>query len=225
MSDLFELNAEVRTDMGKGASRRLRRTNLVPAIIYGIGKEPTAITLKSNELNKKLESETFYSQVLTMHIGKKKEDVILRDLQRHPFKPVILHADFLRIDDKKSIQVHLPLHIINGDIAPGVKLEGGVINRVMMEVEISCLPKDLPEFIQVDVAELKLGESIHLTELVIPEGVEIVALAHDADHDTAVLSIHKPKEIVEEEPTVDEAEAGDDAATDEAASDDEASED
>ncbi|MBL4762862.1 MAG: 50S ribosomal protein L25/general stress protein Ctc [Gammaproteobacteria bacterium] len=222
MSDLFELNAEIRTDMGKGASRRLRRTNLVPAIVYGVGKEPTAITLKANELTKKLESEAFYSQVLSLQIGKKKENVILRDLQRHPFKAVILHADFLRIDDKKAIQVHLPLHIINDEIAHGVKMEGGVINRVLMEVEISCLPKDLPEFIEVDVAELKLGESIHLTELVIPEGVEIVALAHGADHDTAVVSIHKPKEVTEDEPVVDAAAA--DAGAEDAASDGDASE-
>lgn len=207
MSDLFELNAEIRTDMGKGASRRLRRTNLVPAIVYGVGKEATAITLKANELTKKLESEAFYSQVLSMNIGKKKESVILRDLQRHPFKAIILHADFLRIDAKKVIQVHLPLHLINDDIAHGVKMEGGVINRVLTEVEISCLPKDLPEFIEVDLTDLKLGESIHLTDLVVPKGVEIVALAHDADHDTAVVSIHKAKEVVEDEPVVDEADA------------------
>ena len=206
MSDKIELNAEPRSDMGKGASRRLRKTGLVPAIIYGGDTDPTSVSLQHNEVVHELENEAIYTQVLSVKVGKKKEEVILRDLQRHPYKNQIMHADFLRIDKKKAIHVTVPLHFINEDKCHGVKQEGGLLNHLVSEVEITCLPKDIPEFIEVDVTELKLGESLHLSDIKLPEGVEIVALTHGEDHDTGIAAVHKTRDssAAEDEEAVSE---------------------
>ncbi len=193
MSDLIELNAESRSDLGKGASRRLRKNGLVPAIIYGGDSEPAAITLQHNEFIHQLENEAIYTQVLSLKVGKKKEDVILRDLQRHPFKNLVMHADFLRIDQKKEIHVSVPLHFVNEDKCYGVKTEGGLLNHLQSEIEIMCLPKDLPEYLEVDVTELKLGESLHLSDIKLPKGIQIVALTHGEDHDTGIAAVHKTR--------------------------------
>jgi len=198
MQETFELNAEVRTDTGKGASRRLRRVNGVPAIIYGAGTEPQMITLAHNELVHHLENEAFYSHILAMTVDGKSEKVVLRDLQRHPSKALILHADFMRIDEKVTLKMNVPLHFINEDKAVGVK-EGGLVAHLATDVEVSCLAKDLPEYIEVDVADLGMGGAIHLSEITLPAGVEIVALMHGADHDLAVVNIHKPRGAGEEE--------------------------
>jgi large subunit ribosomal protein L25 len=206
MSDKIELTAEPRSDMGKGASRRLRKTGLVPAIIYGGDTDPTSVSLQHNEFVHELENEAIYTQVLAVKVGKTKEEVILRDLQRHPYKNQIMHADFLRIDKKKAIHVTIPLHFVNEDKCHGVKQEGGLLNHLVSEIEIVCLPKDIPEFIEVDVTELKLGESLHLSDIKLPEGVEIVALTHGEDHDTGIAAVHKTRDSSASEETEEGAE-------------------
>jgi large subunit ribosomal protein L25 len=191
MSTDYVINAEKREDQGKGASRRLRRDGLVPGIVYGAGKEPAPITLKHNELIKSLEQEAFYSQVLTLKVGTDSEQVVLRDLQRHPAKPLILHVDLQRVSANETLHAHIPLHFINEESCVGVKTEGGNLSHVQIEVEVACLPKNLPEFIEVDVAELHLGDTLHLSDIKLPEGVEIIELAHG--HDNAVVTVHKTR--------------------------------
>ena len=200
----IELNATVRNDMGKGASRRLRNENKIPAIIYGTGKEPVCLTLAQKDIQYVLPNENFYSQVLELNIEGKKEDVLLRDLQHHPYKRDVTHIDFIRIDAKKVVHVHIPLHFIGDDVAPGVKLEGGAVSHVMMEVEMECLPKNIPQFIEVDLSQMHLNDIIHLSDLKLPEGVAILALKQGAEHDTAVANIHLRK--VAAEPEAEEAE-------------------
>jgi large subunit ribosomal protein L25 len=210
MSDNIQLNAEPRADSGKGASRRLRRTGLVPAIVYGGDGDPQSISLGHNEFSHELENEAVYTQLIDLHIGEQSEEVILRDLQRHPFKKRILHADFFRIDKKKPINVVVPIHAVNVDDCVGVKLDGGMVTQVATEIEVICLPKNLPEYLEVDVAELHLGETIHLSELKVPEGVEIVALTYGEDHDSGVISVVKTRaeEIIPDEAPEDIDEEG-----------------
>jgi large subunit ribosomal protein L25 len=194
MSEDFVLNAEVRDDSGKGASRRLRREQgLVPAIIYGGKKEPAQISVPHKDLVKQLENEAFYSHIVTLNIGSDAEQVILKDLQRHPAKPVILHADFLRVSADQKLHTRVPLHFINEASSKGVKLQGGIVTHNITELDITCYPKDLPEFIEVDVAELEIGHSLHISELKLPEGVESVDLAHGNEHDLAVVTISKTR--------------------------------
>ena len=212
MSDIIELNAETRSDLGKGASRRLRKTGLVPAVIYGGDAEPVSITLGHNEFINQLDNEAIYTQVLSLKVGKTKEDVILRDLQRHPYKNLIMHADFLRVDQKKALHVIVPIHFINDETCHGVKMEGGLLNHIQSEVEIMALPKNLPEYLELDVAELKLGESLHLSDIKLPEGVEIIALTHGEDHDTGVAAVTKTRETQDEDVDV-VAEAGESEET------------
>ncbi len=215
MSVDFTLNAEMRSEHGKGANRRLRRMGKVPAVMYGGGEEPVSVTLDHDTLVHSLENEAFYSHILNVDIAGKPQRAILRDLQRHPYKPTILHMDLLRVREDTAINVHVPLHFLNEDTCPGVKLEGGVISHNTVEVEISCLPKDLPEFIEVDAGELKLGDSIHLSGIKVPDGVTIVELAHGEGHDHVVVSVHVKRAVEEEEPVAtDEAAEGDDEATD-----------
>jgi len=187
----FEVTAEVRQDQGKGASRRLRRAGKVPAIVYGAGKEATSLTLRHSEMLRHLEHEAFYSHILSLKIGDQVEQVVLKDLQRHPAKPIIMHADFMRVSESEKIIMHIPLHFLNETACVGVKQGGGVVSHQMVEIEIRCLPKDLPEFISVDLLNLQLGQIIHLSELTLPAGVEIPALAHGAEHDLPVVTIHK----------------------------------
>jgi large subunit ribosomal protein L25 len=212
MSTDFVINAEKREDQGKGASRRLRRDGLVPGIVYGGGKEPVAINVRQNELAKSLEQEAFYSQILTLNLGKETEQVVLRDLQRHPAKPMVLHLDLQRINANETLHAHIPLHFINEEACVGVKQGGGSISHVIIEVEVSCLPKDLPEFIEVDVLDLNLGDTLHLSDLKLPEGVELVELAHE--HDNAVVTVHKLRAAseVEEEAAPAAEEGGEEAA-------------
>jgi large subunit ribosomal protein L25 len=216
MSD-FILNAEVREDSGKGASRRLRRLeSLVPGIVYGGKKKPVSFTLKHNDLIHKLEREAFFSSILTLSIGGKEEDVILKDLQRHPARDEIVHLDLMRVSKTKILKQTIPLHFLNEDTCPGVKIEGGKVSHNITELEVSCLPANLPEFIEVDLAEAILGQVLHISDIVLPKGVESVQLSHGADHDQPVVSIIKPKAIVEEtDDTVEEA--GESASEDEEA--------
>ena len=199
MSSSFVLNAEMREDLGKGASRRLRHAGKVPAIIYGNGGEPVSITLEHSKIIHNLEEETFYSQILDMNLAGKTEKVVLRDLQRHPAKALIMHMDFQRVNENAAMHVHIPLHFIGEDTCPGVKLESGAVSHQTTEVEISCLPKDLIEFIEVDVSELHIGDSIHLTDLKLPEGISLVALSHGEGHDQTVVTVHVTKTVEVEE--------------------------
>jgi large subunit ribosomal protein L25 len=221
MSDQFELHAEVREDMGKGASRRLRRlADLVPAIIYGGKKGPQPLTLVRKDLEKALENEAFYSQVLTIKVGKGKEKAILKDLQRHPAKDSVMHADFMRVDDKVLIKVHVPIHFLNEDTCHGVKVEGGMIQHQTTDIEIQCLPADIPEYIEVDMLEVETGQIVHLSDVTLPANVTSIALALGEDHDLAVASVIAPKGHDEE---LDEAveEAGDEESEGEAEGDSE----
>ena len=192
----FVISAEVRNDLGKGASRRLRREGKVPAVIYGAGKDAVGITLAHKDLVKNLENQAFYSHILTINVDGTEEKGVLKDLQRHPSKPFVMHADFLRVSADEKLRMHVPLHFSNEEIAPGVKA-GGLVTHNIVEVEISCLPKDLPEFIGVDLSSLELNGLLHLSDLQLPEGVELVALSHGADHDLPVVSIHMTRGAME----------------------------
>jgi len=204
MSD-FKLSAAIREDSGKGASRRLRRNNSVPAIIYGGNAEPTAITLKANELWKVLESEAFYSSIVTLEVDGKDEQVILKDLQRHPAKDMVWHADFLRVSADSKIKAHVPLHFLNEESCVGVKIGGGKISHQLTSLDIICTAEHLPEFIAIDLADAELGTVIHLSDLTLPEGVESQALAHGAEHDTAVVTVVAQKGGDAEEEASEEA--------------------
>ena len=206
MSSEFAVNAELRHDVGKGASRRLRRDGRVPAILYGAGKDPQNITLDQSKMIHKLENEGFYSHVITIHLEGQQQKAILRDLQRHPAKPIILHVDFQRVSEDQEIHVHVPLHFVGEDQCPGVKQEGGAISHQIIEIDISCLPKDIPEFIEVDVSQLRIGDSVHLSDLKTPAGITILALTHGEGYDQQVLSVHTTKVNVEVEPTAEGAE-------------------
>jgi len=210
MQETFELEAELRSDAGKGASRRLRRAGKVPAILYGGAADPVRLSVPHNELEKHLEHEAFYSHVLTVKFDGKAEKAILRDVQRHPAKPFITHIDLQRVSATETIRMQVPLHFLNEETAVGVKQQGGIISHVMTEVEVSCLAKDLPEYIEVDVADLKVGEAIHRSELKLPSGVELVELMHGgAEHDQPVVNIHMPRRAAEaEEGAAEAGEAG-----------------
>lgn len=188
MSTGFELTAVSRSDLGKGATRRLRKQNKVPAVVYGTGSEPVSITLEHNELMHSTENEAFFSHILSLSIDGKKEKVIIKDLQRHPSRPILMHADFLRINMKEKLKVHVPLHFLGEDVAPGSK-QGGVVTHDHVELEVECLPKDLPEFIEVDLSGLDIGDSLHLSDIVLPKGLSIVALAQGEEHDLQVAAI------------------------------------
>jgi len=197
----FVVNAEIREDQGKGASRRLRRLeNKVPAILYGSkSKKPVSLSLKDNEIKKSLSNQAFYSHILTIKFDGKEESAILKDLQRHPSTGDVTHADFMRVSKNQVIHVNVPLHFINEEACVGVKMEGGKISHQMLEVEVICLPGDLPEFIEVDMIDVALDSIIHLTDLKLSKGVKIAALQHGDDHDQAVCSIHKPKGKADDE--------------------------
>ena len=206
----FILEAEARNDLGKGASRRLRREGKVPAVIYGSGKEPTSLSLDHNDLLHKLENEAFFSHILTVKLGGKEESAIIKDLQRHPSKPVVLHMDLQRVSASEKIRVHVPIHFVNEEKCPGVK-EGGLVTHNMTEVEVACLPKDLPEFIEADLSNLQLDAIFHLTDIKLPSGVEAVELTHGEGHDQPVASIHMPR-AAKESTGEEAAEGGAEAA-------------
>ncbi|HWV15096.1 MAG TPA: 50S ribosomal protein L25/general stress protein Ctc [Cellvibrio sp.] len=198
----FKLDATARNDLGKGASRRLRRlANQVPGVIYGGGVAPASVSVSHNELIKHLEHEAFYSHIISLNVDGKAQDVILKDLQRHPAKPIVLHADFLRIDKSTRLTTHVPLHFINEATSKGVKIQGGKVIHNLTQIDISCLPHNLPEFIEVDLANAEVGTIIHISDLKLPSGVTSVALAQGADHDLAVATVVKPKGGAEEEAT------------------------
>ena len=179
----FEVIAQARAEQGSGASRRLRNAGRVPAIVYGAGKDAQAVTLDHNSIYHALRVEAFHASVLSLNIDGQVEKVLLRDVQHHPFRQLVLHVDFQRVDPNTKLHIKVPLHFVNADVAPGVKLGGGIISHVLNEVDVSCLPADLPEFIEVDLANLGAGQSIHMADLKLPKGVELVAL-HRGDNQT-----------------------------------------
>jgi large subunit ribosomal protein L25 len=195
----FQLNAELRTDMGKGASRRLRRAGKVPGILYGGKKEPSPVTFPHKDVAKSLEHEAFYSHILTVNVDGSAEMAVLKDLQRHPFKPLIMHLDLQRVTETDKIRVHVPLHFIGEDVAPGVKLRSGIVNHLMKHIDVTCLAKDLPEYIEVDVSPLDVGESVHISDLKLPSGVEIPGLVTGSEHDLPVVTVVLPRAAVETE--------------------------
>jgi len=207
MSGSIQINAQPRQDAGKGASRRLRRQGLVPAIVYGGDREPEMINLAHNELTRHLEHESFYSQVLDLEVGGKAEQVVIKDLQRHPAKPFILHVDFQRINAAEKLRMMIPLHFLNADSAKGVKL-GGMVAHKLTEVDVVCLPKDLPRHIEIDLLEMAIGDVVHLSQVLLPEGV---TLAHAPDPDVPVVTIQSAQ--VHEEVEEGEAEEGGDDST------------
>ena len=200
MEQKFEIHAQRRTEFGTRATRRLRRAGQVPAIIYGTGKEPIPLILSHNELLKQLKDEGFYSRILTINIDNNQaEKAVLKSLQRHAHRPQIMHLDFQRISETEKLDKNVPLHFINEEACIGVKQGGGMISHHMTEVEILCLPKDLPEFIGVDLTNLQVNEILHLSDLVVPEGVELVALHGGPEHNLPVVSVHLPRGHAEDE--------------------------
>ena len=214
MSIDFSLNAKKREDQGKGASRRLRRhaVTLVPAIVYGAQKAPQNITLEHKDLVKALDNEAFYTHIIALNVDGKKEDVLIKAIQRHPAKPLIMHMDFLRIDKTQKITLRVPLHFINQEICAGVKTGGGIISHNMSELEIRCLPADLPEYISVDMTNVQLGQIVHISDLKLPKGVESVQLSHGASHNLSVAAVNAPKAEKADETTAAPAAAAPAAA-------------
>ncbi len=200
MSDDFDLIAEIREDQGKGASRRLRHQGLVPAIIYGAGRPPRALTFDHNRVIQQLANESFYSSVLNIKVGEKSQAAILKDVQRHPSKALIMHMDFQRIVEDQEIKMLVPIHFLGEDVAPGVKLGGGKVMHLINELEIVCLPKHLPEYLDIDVSELELDAMLKMSDIKLPEGVSIPALAQGEEADRPVVTIQVIKEVVIEEP-------------------------
>lgn len=215
MSIEFTLDAQPREDRGKGAVRRLRRTGMVPAIVYGADKEPMPIALEYRVVKQSLTHEAFFSHILTLNVNGTSERVILRDLQRHPGNTKVTHMDLQRVSEDEEIRVRVPLHFVGEETAPGVRLEHGVVSHMLTEVEVSCLPKDLPEFIEVDISSLHLNDALHLSDLKIPQGVELVELGYGEEHDTAVVSVQPPR--VEREEGEEEIEASEGEEAEQAA--------
>ena len=182
----FELNAQSRTVQGSGASRRLRRAGKVPGVVYGGAAAAVAIEVDHNELILALRKEAFHSSVISLKVGGKAQTVLLRDVQMHAYRPLVLHTDFQRIDATHAVHQKVPLHFINADAAPGVKLSGGVVSHAMNEVDVTCLPQDLPAFIEVDLKDMKGGQTLHVSQLTYPKGVKPVM--HGSD-DPVVVAI------------------------------------
>lgn len=214
------IKANERVVKGTGASRRLRHSGKIPGILYGNHKDAKSIEFDNKELLMQFKHEAFHASILTLEVGGEKESVILRDYQLDPVKNNLLHVDFQRINEKEKLHVKVPFHFINEETAPGVKLEGGIVSHIMTEVDIACLPKDLTQYIEVDLGALNMGESIHLSQIQIAEGIELTPLTHG--NDAAVTSITKPKVVVETDPVA--GEEGLEASADES-SDSESSED
>ena len=190
MAEQIVLRAEFREHVGKGASRRLRRLeDKVPGILYGAGRDPVSLSIPYRELSKAMQEEAFFSQILDLSVGDLTQACVLRDLQRHPATERVQHIDFLRIREDVPIHMHVPLHFVNEEQCTGVKIDGGRLSHNLIEVEVSCLPRHLPEFIEVDVQDLHVGQSLHLSDLALPEGVSIVALGLGADHDLPVIGV------------------------------------
>lgn len=201
----FEFNAKAREEQGSSASRRLRRAGRVPGIVYGANKDAQSIDVDHNEIYQALRKEAFHSSLLSMNLDGKKQEVLLRDVQWHPYKQLLLHIDFQRVTRGVKVHQRVPVHFTNAELAPGVKLDGGMISHVMTEVDIECLPKNLPEFIEVDLKDMKVGESVHISQLTMPSGVTPVVHGHD---DPVVVTLLAPKGGVQSDGEAGEEGAG-----------------
>lgn len=200
MAEKFDLVADIREDAGKGSSRRLRRQGKVPAIIYGAGRPPRALTFDHNKVILELENESFYSSVLNIKVGDKSQAAIVKDIQRHPAKRQVMHMDLQRIVEDQVIRMNVPIHLVGADVAVGVKEGGGTVSQMRNDVEVVCLPKDLPEYLDLDISELELDGLMYLKDIPLPEGVEVPELAQEVEQDQPIVSIHIIKEeIIEEE--------------------------
>ena len=203
MATIHEIPAESRKDEGKGASRRLRHAGKVPAIVYGSSETPASIQLEHNTVWLASQNEWFYSAILDLKLDGKAQKVLLRDMQRHPFKAQLLHLDFQRVDENKAIRIRVPLHFLDQEKSDAGKTSGVVISHAITDIEISCLPKDLPEFVAVDLSELKIGDIVHLSDVKLPAGVEIPELRLGKEHDAAVVTAQEIRQEVEVVPVVE----------------------
>src|SRR5688572_22331081 len=194
MAKVHEFPAEIRNDEGKGASRRLRRAGKVPAVIYGAKEDAQSIQFDHNTIWLATAHEWFYSSILDLKIGDKTQKALLRDMQRHPFKPQILHLDFQRVDENEAIKIRVPLHFVNEEKSPAGKTSGVIVSHAMTEIFVSTLPRNLPEFIEVDLSELNVGDIVHLSDIKLPEGVEIPELKLGKEHDHAVVTAQEVRE-------------------------------
>ena len=194
----FEVVAQPRAALGTSANRRLRRSGHIPANLYGGGKDPTPLTLEENRIRKQIENEAFAAHILTVKVEDEESQAVLKSVHRDPVTNRVIHMDFQRISARSEIHMHVPLHFVNEEDCPG-KRAGGIITHLLVEVEVGCLPKDLPEYIEVDMASLDVGDSVHLSELALPEGVHLMALAHNPDNDQPVVSVQPPQKLEVEE--------------------------
>jgi large subunit ribosomal protein L25 len=203
MSNDFQINAEIRSNHGKADSRRLRHQDLIPAVIYGAEKDPQPIILEHKNIQHLLQNEAAYAHILTVNVSGKSEKVVLKAVQRHAYKPLIVHVDFLRIKAKEALTMRVPLHYINEEDCPGVK-QGGVVSKLMNDVEITCLPANLPEFIEVDMAEVDMDQTLHLSDIKLPNDVELSIGEITEDNNQPIASIYKPKVVEDVDPTTEE---------------------
>ena len=210
----FEVIAEPRLALGKGASRRLRRTGQMPGVLYGAGRDPVSISIESSRINKQMENEAFFSHILAVKVGDEEAQAVVKDLQRDPATSQVLHLDLQRVSSSEELHMRVPLHFMNEEESPG-RRHGGVISHLVVDVEIGCLPRDLPEYIEVDMAGLDVGDSLHLSDLLMPENVRLMALVHDPDNDQPVVTVQHPQKLEEVAAAGDEeiGEAEDAAAT------------
>ena len=198
----FEVIADLRTELGKGASRRLRRSGALLGVLYGADKDPVPLTFDGNQLRKQMESEAFFSHILTVKVNGEESQAVVKAMQRDPASEQVVHLDLQRVSSALELHIRVPLHFVNEEESPG-RYHGGVISHLMVDVEVGCLPKDLPQYIEVDMLELDVGDSLHLSQLVLPEGVRLMVLAHDPDNDQTVVTIQHPQKL--DEPTPEEA--------------------
>ncbi|MBL11041.1 MAG: 50S ribosomal protein L25/general stress protein Ctc [Acidiferrobacteraceae bacterium] len=212
MSANFELRAVSRTEKGTNVSRKLRREGRVPAVVYGAGKGSQQILLDSNEISKNLGVEAFHSAIISLNTDSGEEQVILREVQMHPFRSIVMHVDFQRVKATEKLHMKVPLHFEGSDRAPGVKIDGGILSYLLKELDIKCLPKDLPEYIAVDVSNLGINESIHISQINLPGGVELTASAETGGDDPTIATITPPKIAVEEDDATDGAEIASEGA-------------
>jgi len=194
----FEVVAQPRTALGTSASRRLRRSGQIPANLYGEGKDSTPLVLEENRIRKQIENEAFAAHILTVRIEGEDNQAVLKSVHRDPVTDRVIHMDFQRISARSEIRMHVPLHFVNEEDCPGKKA-GGIVTHLLVEVEVSCLPKGLPEYVEVDMASLEVGDSVHLSELMLPEGVQVMALAHNPDNEQPVVSVQQPQKAETEE--------------------------
>lgn len=207
MATTHQINVQKRDDQGKGASRRLRRAGFVPAIVYGGELQPVSIQLLQKDVWHASQNEWFYSSILDLSLNGDVQKVLLRDMQRHPFKQLVLHLDFQRINENEAIRVRVPLHFLNQEGSPAGKTSGVVITHELNEIEVACLPKDLPEYVEVDLGALNVGDIVHLSDIKLPKGVEIPELRLGKEHDHAVVVAKEVREEAEAAPEAAEGEA------------------